>query len=202
MFLTATCLNTPAACFRRVIPAASLKLAAAGDATHTGIAFPPGNSGGLIEAGRSAGSRARGPWWFPPGNSGGLIEARTSRQRSPAPHRQFPPGNSGGLIEAMRPNKERWGTGSFRRVIPAASLKRLRRATGCRATPRGFRRVIPAASLKHRGMVTRTVMANRFRRVIPAASLKLWPEHRWIDAASSAFPPGNSGGLIEACRSR
>ena len=62
---------------------------------------------------------------------------------------------------------------AFRRVIPAASLKRgdfVDLADGPGFT---FRRVIPAASLKHAIGVITTLPAVPFRRVIPAASLKL-----------------------------
>ena len=44
---------------------------------------------------------------FPPGKSGGLIEARISAAPSLKIAAMFPPGKSGGLIEARR---RRWRT--------------------------------------------------------------------------------------------
>ena len=42
------------------------------------------------------------PWFilFPPGKSGGLIEARERQEIEAGSPREFPPGKSGGLIEA------------------------------------------------------------------------------------------------------
>ena len=66
-------------------------------------AFPPVNSGGLIEA-RSkpvTSDFIRHGARFPPVNSGGLIEAAdVQRDVSRANPAMFPPVNSGGLIEA------------------------------------------------------------------------------------------------------
>ena len=81
---------------------------------------------------------------FPPGKSGGLIEATTLDPPVP----QFPPGKASA------------------------------RAAWC-GTPRGFRRVNPAASLK--------------RMTCKACS-------RLDQSVGSWFPPGKSGGLIEAWR--
>ena len=86
---------------------------------------------------------------------------------------RFPPGKSGGLIEAAvsaRPMAQHVG---FRRVNPAASLKRADRHQRCQ---------------RRRGS---------FRRVNPAASLKLLVDNRLVDNRL-VFPPGKSGGLIEA----
>ena len=44
--------------------------------------------------------RLHAPAGFPPGKSGGLIEARIRTPLTLAPLRLFPPGKSGGLIEA------------------------------------------------------------------------------------------------------
>ena len=114
---------------------------------------------------------------FPPGKSGGLIEACHRGRGEPA-YGKFPPGKSGGLIEASSPMNSAVVTGCrFRRVNPAASLKRGDgRALADRADKR-FRRVNPAASLKH-------------------------PHHVQVDQARIEFPPGKSGGLIEARRRR
>ena len=78
---------------------------------HDGVLvpFPPGKSGGLIEA-LSYRSRVRLGLarWFPPGKSGGLIEAFPTWEVS-----------AGGIIgEILRIQS------GFRRVNPAASLKR------------------------------------------------------------------------------
>ena len=75
--------------FRRVNPAASLKLPMACDARRPDAMFPPGKSGGLIEA----------------------LVVRTPR--SPQAATGFPPGKSGGLIEAAA---EHGGTGGPARV--------------------------------------------------------------------------------------
>ena len=85
--------------FRRVIPAAPLKLGGRQLRLGRPQAFPPGNSGGPIEAPSCDASPATYPTPFPPGNSGGPIEALSYNTFflicSP-----FPPGNSGGPIEA------------------------------------------------------------------------------------------------------
>ena len=61
--------------FRRVNPAASLKqgLPACGNVALPG--FPPGKSGGLIEAWSRKARATALVQSFPPGKSGGLIEA-------------------------------------------------------------------------------------------------------------------------------
>ena len=64
------------------------------------LAFPPGNSGGPIEAKRGKIPSGAGRRQFPPGNSGGPIEAHTSARMRYATSPPFPPGNSGGPIEA------------------------------------------------------------------------------------------------------
>ena len=61
--------------------------------------FPPGKSGGLIEAPMRCHTVSIHLLLFPPGKSGGLIEAG-SRGRGAAAQPWFPPGKSGGLIEA------------------------------------------------------------------------------------------------------
>ena len=65
-----------------------------------------------------------------------------------------------------------------------------------------FRRVNPAASLKRDAghLVLRRIL-QRFRRVNPAASLKHTPASAAPAPARRRFPPGKSGGLIEAARS-
>ena len=63
----------------------------------------------------------------------------------------------------------------------------------------GFRRVNPAASLKLKARALRnSPRMTRFRRVNPAASLK--PRHQEARCSGRwrQFPPGKSGGLIEA----
>ena len=62
---------------------------------------------------------------FPPGKSGGLIEAISADAGVSPPSGEFPPGKSGGLIEASAlPARSRPPvTLGFRRVNPAASLK-------------------------------------------------------------------------------
>ena len=59
---------------------------------------------------------------FPPGKSGGLIEARMWLAVTISPE-MFPPGKSGGLIEAGDAGQQRGVLTRFRRVNPAASLK-------------------------------------------------------------------------------
>ena len=61
---------------------------------------------------------------FPPGKSGGLIEASVPIEIETVSVAEFPPGKSGGLIEASSspPCRSR-ARSSFRRVNPAASLK-------------------------------------------------------------------------------
>ena len=124
--------------------------------------FPPGKSGGLIEAlllladAVDGGLRFRrvnpaaslkprplcGPSWpagnvFPPGKSGGLIEAVWRSRRGCYRHRPFPPGKSGGLIEAALALFHRATRFlRFRRVNPAASLK-LEVSSGILSTPVG-----------------------------------------------------------------
>ena len=198
--------------FRRVNPAASLKpfrLVTADRAPAWERLFPPGKSGGLIEAPiahRKVIQSTAGA--FPPGKSGGLIEARYH-----ASHRRallsgaFPPGKSGGLIEAHFDARrcklvQRLRRSSFRRVNPAASLKQGSAETvASRATEElvRFRRVNPAASLKRSmGRCVQGPLSAVFPRVNPAASLK--PPAVDNLAASLKFPPGKSGGLIEAER--
>ena len=88
---------------------------------------------------------------------------------------KFPPGKSGGLIEAgYKVHSDLTYLPGFRRVNPAASLKRCARAA-----------------------IART--RCRFRRVNPAASLKQFLGTQ-LHRAAGAFPPGKSGGLIEALR--
>ena len=66
------------------------------------VAFPPVNSGGLIEAAcRWCFVRQRIRRRFPPVNSGGLIEAPFVRHVLVKQIGMFPPVNSGGLIEAL-----------------------------------------------------------------------------------------------------
>ena len=61
---------------------------------------------------------------FPPGKSGGLIEAQGDQAAVRLLAEGFPPGKSGGLIEAVYGWRVRlWGGRCFRRVNPAASLK-------------------------------------------------------------------------------
>ena len=62
--------------------------------------FPPGKSGGLIEARPTRTLSIRLRRTFPPGKSGGLIEAATTSGRCAVRFMPFPPGKSGGLIEA------------------------------------------------------------------------------------------------------
>ena len=129
----------------------------------TTVTFPPDKSGGLIEAvkGRPAGL-------FPPDKSGGLIEAilveacfrrinpaASLKRRPPGSHvgakrrPWFPPDKSGGLIEAdASPRRRRRTRSCFRRINPAASLKRLAPDDGNDAATGRFRRINPAASLK------------------------------------------------------
>ena len=135
--------------------------------------FPPGKSGGLIEAGRGSRRRSLPCSWFPPGKSGGLIEAYRHQFRRPRDRHLFPPGKSGGLIEARR------STSPSRR---------------CRSR---FRRANPAASLKPELAPAEEPASLRFRRVNPAASLKQ-PCPPTTCPPFSLFPPGKSGGLIEA----
>ena len=88
-------------------------------------AFPPGKSGGLIEA-RDEGmtSKVHDLDLFPPGKSGGLIEAENPPGVLPMLPPRFPPGKSGGLIEAFfNAINASLRIASFRRVNPAASLK-------------------------------------------------------------------------------
>ena len=87
---------------------------------------------------------------FPPGKSGGLIEARQPRGTPPSCARSFPPVNSGGLIEAdriWRPVASAPGVsaGEFRRLVEA------RMAHGSARSRRviSFGRRNPGASLKH-----------------------------------------------------
>ena len=63
-------------------------------------AFPPVNSGGLIEAYAAPAAAARSAGAFPPVNSGGLIEASILWMLGGRLN-EFPPVNSGGLIEAL-----------------------------------------------------------------------------------------------------
>ena len=160
--------------------------------------FPPGNSGGPIEAR----SRWRGRVWrprgfrrvipaaplkrvaraepridvarFPPGNSGGPIEAAREAVAAAPRLVRFPPGNSGGPIEAVVASSliDLLLTG-FRRVIPAAPLKLLFTFFSKSSSCFCFRRVIPAAPLKH-------------------------PSGGGVRSSRLAFPPANSGGPIEA----
>ena len=112
----------------------------------------------------------------------------------------FPPGKSGGLIEAPRTwRRFRSASCRFRRVNPAASLKHMDRAA--LGTPRllGFRRVNPAASLKRYTLeVSSGAAMPGFRRVNPAASLKQVVVAHVTAHLPHLFPPGKSGGLIEA----
>ena len=161
----------------------------------------------------------------------------------------FPPGKSGGLIEAAGTVGGGSSVASFRRVNPAASLKRFRASDGdrfhraprfrrvnpaaslkpllaesiptcpARMFPPGksgglieasclvfqcspcacsFRRVNPAASLKQRAHRGRAREARCFRRVNPAASLKRVHYRQVLHGVRDVFPPGKSGGLIEA----
>ena len=71
------------------------------------------------------GLRLRGDLKFPPGKSGGLIEARSGDDSTSPDRAEFPPGKSGGLIEAKTSPQfslSLWNP-RFRRVNPAASLK-------------------------------------------------------------------------------
>ena len=89
----------------------------------TGSLFPPGKSGGLIEARSRSATVAMAAKVFPPGKSGGLIEARRIGRISNLAF-TFPPGKSGGLIEAQIDSQDNiWLTTRFRGVNPAASLK-------------------------------------------------------------------------------
>ena len=86
---------------------------------------------------------------FPPGKSGGLIEASRIHPDVPTSSRRFPPGKSGGLIEASWQGYSRGAVHhGFRRVNPAASLKRGSTRREIALVYTGFRRVNPAASLK------------------------------------------------------
>ena len=90
--------------------------------SEVGARFPPGKSGGLIEADRVV-NAASPSKVFPPGKSGGLIEAGLPVDDQ-AGRSKFPPGKSGGLIEALTlPARPASRSGCFRRVNPAASLK-------------------------------------------------------------------------------
>ena len=86
--------------------------------------FPPGKSGGLIEAGCSASAAARCRSGFRRVNPAASLkqQARASYLKTLS---EFPPGKSGGLIEARAPAPtcSVWTPGRFRRVNPAASLK-------------------------------------------------------------------------------
>ena len=134
--------------------------------------FPPGKSGGLIEAA----SRLLGPGvgrLFPPGKSGGLIEAQRCGCASLRTWRPFPPGKSGGLIEAwlVSDYEDEYGPG-FRRVNPAASLKPSAKNPGSlssapRFPPGKSGGLIEAPSRRYGHLPSRG-----FRRVNPAASLK------------------------------
>ena len=86
--------------FRRVNPAASLKQVDPGGCSLESGMFPPGKSGGLIEAHDGLIGTGRNRFRFPPGKSGGLIEA-----------------DECGILGLAQ-------TDGFRRVNPAASLKR------------------------------------------------------------------------------
>ena len=92
--------------------------------------FPPGKSGGLIEAMLITCTGFSNPYRFPPGKSGGLIEAAYPAREGLSSYRTvFPPGKSGGLIEAtVTGTCGSQTTPGFRRVNPAASLKRYSRA--------------------------------------------------------------------------
>ena len=138
---------------------------------------------------------------FPPGKSGGLIEAvscATSRTPAPAGFRRVNPAAS---LKRSVPRVQPYSPvrSSFRRVNPAASLKPQKTRGGRAQSVAGFRRVNPAASLKPgRRPVGRRhgeagfppgksgglIEASRFTRISR-------PAPRW-------FPPGKSGGLIEA----
>ena len=161
--------------------------------------FPPGKSGGLIEA-PQVGVRGRVAVVFPPGKSGGLIEASADdatplalrdigfRRVNPAASLKhlvsgrvvrcvpFPPGKSGGLIEApCRGGASRVGT---RAEFPPGKSGGLIEAWYADLGDHAAR------------------CGTGFRRVNPAASLKLGPAAP--STAPRAFPPGKSGGLIEA----
>ena len=74
----------------------------------------------------------------------------------------FPPGKSGGLIEAIRSlNKWNDNSGSFRRVNPAASLKRDAFVAVEAVDVPSFRRVNPAASLKRQPQARCTTRDRR-----------------------------------------
>ena len=112
---------------------------------------------------------------FPPGKSGGLIEARTSARATTGPARAFPPGKSGGLIEArVASYNSTFLYWRFRRVNPAASLKRLRGSDNNYYTD-------PFPPGKSGGLIE--AQPTKFD----------WKEN-------VKFPPGKSGGLIEARR--
>ena len=112
--------------FRRVNPAASLKRRPVGVVRRRLVVFPPGKSGGLIEAvtyGRCVASWTS--WGF----------RRVNPAASLKPH---------GPIAGSA-----YYQSGFRRVNPAASLKQAAVRLGGQADAGGFRRVNPAASLKH-----------------------------------------------------
>ena len=135
---------------------------------------------------------------FPPGNSGGPIEASVVRfhgRRVAVGFRRVIPAAPLKLGVAAGAEVARV---SFRRVIPAAPLKLRTPRQSPTASPRSFRRVIPAAPLKRLPMrAAGGDWLRRFRRVIPAAPLK--PEALAEKLRNTGwFPPGNSGGPIEA----
>ena len=110
----------------------------------------------------------------------------------------FPPGKSGGLIEA----RPAWAASSacswsFRRVNPAASLKRHGEAIGF-SIQDGFRRVNPAASLKRSQGQRQVDHRGQFPPGKSGGLIEAW--HRSVSGAAfgTRFPPGKSGGLIEA----
>ena len=112
------------------------------------LKFPPGKSGGLIEAGLDRALALPAQQTFPPGKSGGLIEASHPHSAT-VTARTFPPGKSGGLIEATGAGSVgAAGSARFRRVNPAASLKPFAIANLSSSASVRFRRVNPAASLK------------------------------------------------------
>ena len=86
------------------------------------LVFPPGKTGGLIEALPPLRIRPAPPG-FPPGKTGGLIEAFIQTARTTTRRRRFPPGKTGGLIEASVRSTTLPPVPRFRRVKPAASLK-------------------------------------------------------------------------------
>ena len=136
-------------------------------------AFPPGKSGGLIEASHTRTVRVAGAECFRRVNPAASLKRPPVLPSAPS-SASFPPGKSGGLIEAVdQAAAAAVAEPGFRRVNPAASLKHAAHRDDGRVGDGGFRRVNPAASLKHgRAAQLGARFRMGFRRVNPAASLK------------------------------